>query len=102
MGLYLMGWDQLGQKHASFLVAIARAKELFDTSKGIPDQLGGVLGGDGERDSRAVALRDTSERSLQERSLGSSSLSLHVGPPMHGCACTRLLVSETRIEQESW
>jgi hypothetical protein len=21
---------------------------------------------------------------------------------MHGCACTRLLVSETRIAQESW
>src|SRR4029453_10348455 len=51
MGLHLMGWDQRGHDYTSFLVAIALTKELFDASKGIPDQLGGVLrsygGGDG-------------------------------------------------------
>src|SRR5262249_5552934 len=47
MRLHLMGWHQCGQDDTGFLVAIALTKELCDASKSIPEQLGGVLGGDG-------------------------------------------------------
>jgi|RhiMetdeSRZDD1v2_1073273.scaffolds.fasta_scaffold1853891_2 hypothetical protein len=46
--LYLMGWDQRGRDHPGFLVPIALAEELCDASEGMPEQLGGVLGGDGD------------------------------------------------------
>ena len=56
MRLHLMGWDQRGQDHPSFLVAIALAKYLLDASESIPDQLGGVLGGDGEWDGHTIGI----------------------------------------------
>jgi hypothetical protein len=48
MGLDLMRGDQRGQDDASFLIAIAILKYLFDPSKGIPDEFRRVLGGDRE------------------------------------------------------
>jgi hypothetical protein len=48
MRLCLMGWHQRGQDPPGFLVPIALAEELCDASEGMPEQLGGVLGGDGE------------------------------------------------------
>jgi len=56
MRLDLRRWDQLGEDHPGFLVARAVAEELFDTLECIPDQLGGVLGGDGERHGRALGI----------------------------------------------
>jgi len=56
MRLHLMGWDQRGHDYTSFLVATALTKELCDASKGIPDQLGGVLGGDGEWDGHTIGI----------------------------------------------
>jgi hypothetical protein len=56
MPLHLMGWDQRGHDYTSFLVAIALTKELFDASEGMPEQLGGVLGGDGEWECPTVGV----------------------------------------------
>jgi hypothetical protein len=56
MRLHLMGWNQLGQDDTSFLIAIALTKELLDASESVPDQLGGVLGGDGEWDGHTIGI----------------------------------------------
>ena len=56
MGLRLMGWDQLGEDHASFLVAIALTVDLLNTLESVPDQLGGILGGDGGWERHAVGI----------------------------------------------
>jgi hypothetical protein len=56
MRLHLMGWHQFGQDAPPFLVAVAVAEYLLDTSKSIPDQLSGVLGIYGERDGHTIGV----------------------------------------------
>jgi hypothetical protein len=56
MRLHLMGWHQRGQDDTSFLIAIALVEYLLDASEGVPDQLGGVLGGDAEWDGHTIGV----------------------------------------------
>jgi hypothetical protein len=56
MGLGLMRWDQRGQDDPSFLVAIALTVDLLNASEGVPAQLGGILGSDGEWERHAVGV----------------------------------------------
>jgi len=66
MGLDLMCWNQRRQDDPRFLVAIALTVDLLDALESVPDQLGGILGGDGERERHAVGvsglLGETSRR----------------------------------------
>jgi hypothetical protein len=56
MGLDLMCWNQRRQDDPRFLVAIALTVDLLNASEGVPAQLGGILGSDGEWERHAVGV----------------------------------------------